>query len=391
MIVALYGIYGTYNFGCEAIVRGACKFLTDIFREVHIRYYSYSYEYDKKMLFDLDVEVVPVIENKSVSRRSINKGLRMLGVNHQLFYFNQKKMLSDVDMILSIGGDIYTIPSVLREQNEYPYYNSLVDFCEKSGKPIVVYGASVGPFGDYYKAVEYYSYYMKKYKAILCREASSVSYLRGLGFNNVTFFPDPAFQIGEGKNNNGKYIGINLSPLSLDEVYGNHDEHRLKQLASLIDRIFERFNRNIMFLPHVLSKDEADNDLWFMKKIKDVMKYKDQVTIANSAGGFLGIKESIRNCHIVISARMHCAINAMEENVPTILLSYSQKSIGMCEYVYGDNYWCVDLKKLEEELLSRITEMLEKHDMISETLTKRNIEIKDEYKSNIKKVKKRIC
>ena len=34
---------------------------------------------------------------------------------------------------------------------------------------------------------------------------------------------------------------------------------------------------------------------------------------------------------------MHCAINALTARVPTILLSYSAKAKGMCNYVYGSN------------------------------------------------------
>lgn len=391
MNVALYGIYGTYNFGCEAIVRGARQFISDTIPDAEVKYLSYSADYDKKALADIDIEVVPVIEKKTFVKRAINKGLRLVKAERRLFYFDIDDLLSDADMLLSIGGDIYTIPAVLRENNVYPYYNSLIDFCDKCRKPIVVYGASVGPWGQYDRAVKYYSSYMKKYNAILCREQSSVEYLRSLEFKNVMFFPDPAFQLGEGKNNNGEYIGINLSPLSLDEVYGNHNEEQIKRMSLLIDKIFEKFNRPILFLPHVLSPDEGDNDLLFVEKIKDHMMYRDKVLIADSSEGFLGIKKSIRNCRLVVSARMHCAINAMEENVPTIFLSYSQKSIGMCEYVYGERTWCIGLKDLEKDLVNKIAEMEQKYDSTAEKLIIRNQEIKLEYKSNIEKVKKMIC
>ena len=57
----------------------------------------------------------------------------------------------------------------------------------------------------------------------------------------------------------------------------------------------------------------------------------------------MGTKKKLIECDLVISARMHCAINAMAAHVPTLLLSYSQKAQGMCEYIYGHRDWVLPL------------------------------------------------
>ena len=119
MRIGLYGIRGTYNFGCEAIVRGARGFINDVFPAAQVVYFSYSYEYDKKALADLDIEVVPVIENNSFGKRAINKILNTLDSEKRVFAFDIKKIISDIDMFFSIGGDIYTIPAFLREKERY--------------------------------------------------------------------------------------------------------------------------------------------------------------------------------------------------------------------------------------------------------------------------------
>lgn len=382
MRIGLYGIRGTYNFGCEAIVRGAREFIKDIFPEAQVVYYSYSYEFDKKALADLDIEVVSVIEKNSLGKRVVNKILNTLDLEKRVFTFNIDKMISNIDMIFSIGGDIYTIPAFIREKDKYKYYNPLVDFCKRSGKPIVVYGASVGPWGNYVKAVEYYKRNLMKYIAILCRERDTVSYLEGLGFSNTIFFPDPAFQLGGQRNNNGQKIGINLSPLSLKEIYGDYTDEHIARLSGLLDRIHEETGRDMVFLPHVLSKNINDNDLLFLKKIRDKMENSANVSIADSSSGFLGIKEAIRDCYIVISARMHCAVNAIEENVPTIFLSYSQKSIGMCEYVYGDKSWVLNIAEADRKLIPMVMDMCGKRDELTQYLDKQNERIKKDYAEN---------
>lgn len=387
MRIGLYGIRGTYNFGCEAIVRGAREFISDVFPGAQVVYLSYSYEYDKKALADLDIEVVPVIEKNSFGKRAVNKILSTLDSEKRVFAFDIKKVIRDIDMIFSVGGDIYTIPAFLRESDKYKYYNPLVDFCERSGKPIVVYGASVGPWGKYEKAVDYYKRNLMKYRAILCRERDTVSYLESMGFRNSCFFPDPAFQLGEQRNNNGQKIGINLSPLSLKEIYGDFTDEHIVRLSALLDEIHMETGRDMVFLPHVLSKNINDNDLLFLEKVRDGMENSANVSIADSSSGFMGIKEAIRDCCIVISARMHCAINAIEENVPTIFLSYSQKSIGMCEYVYGNKKWVLNIADADKKLIPMVVDICSKRDELVQYLDKQNTRIKNDYAENMDQIR----
>lgn len=394
MKVGLYGIYGVYNFGCEAIVRGAYKFIKNLYPDCKIIYYSFSYSYDKTRLEDLDLDIIPVEIQNSIIKRGINKFFRIFNIEKQYLMFNADKIIDEIDLLISIGGDIYTIPQALREKEKYSYYNPLVDFCDRAiekGKNVIVYGASVGPWGNYKKAVDYNVKALSKYKIILCREEESIGYLKSLGLTNVLFFPDPAFQIrGELKGESKKYIGINLSPLSLIELYGNINEDYIVKLATILDELYEKTSIELMFIPHVLSPDEMDNDLYFLEKIKNLMKYKEHVSIADTSKGFVGIKEYLSKCYVVASARMHCAINAIDENIPVIFLSYSQKSIGMCKYIYGDDYFLINLKNIEDDLIVKVMEILENQEQIINNITIKNNEIRQYYESNIVRIKETI-
>ena len=385
--VGLYGIYGTYNFGCEAIVRGAVKFIRKNFGECDIIYFSYSYEFDRKALGDLDIRIVPVENKHTFTVRAINKALRILKFEKQLFTIPFKNIMDQIDVVFSVGGDIYTIPAYLREREKYPYYNHLVNFCNEAinrGKKIIVYGASVGPFGKYKKAVKYYLNNMRRYDKILCREQDSVDYLRTLGLKNMTFFPDPAFtvRLEQTEEVDKQYIGMNLSPLSLNETNGGYGEKEVKSMALLMDRLIDETSENLLFVPHVVSKNPNDNDYMFLEEVCNEMANRDKVTFADYSGGFLGIKRQLRECKIVISARMHCAINAVCENVPTIFLSYSQKSIGMCKYVYGNDKWVIKLGDINKDLIGKTKEMLDNHEKISQVLVARNKVIMKEIDEN---------
>ena len=293
-------------------------------------------------------------------------------------------------MIVSIGGDIYTIPQVLREKKKYPYYNPLVDFCDKAikkGKKVIVYGASVGPWGSYRKAINYNVNALRKYKMILCREKESIEYLNNLGLKNVVFFPDPAFQIRLGKCREKRYIGVNFSPLSLKELYGSYDDAHIEMFAKLMDELYETIGINLLFIPHVLSNSELDNDLIFMKKIAKRMQHQDKVDFADFSKGFIGLKKYISQCYVVVAARMHCAVNAIDENIPAIFLSYSQKSIGMCKYIYGNDKYLINLKDIRSELIDKVTMAVQESESLSKILEVRNLEIKQYYESNLDMVR----
>lgn len=395
MRIGLYGILGVYNFGCEAIVRGACQLIRRLYPEAQIVYFTYSYDYDKKALQDLNLEIRP-IELKATFWDKVQHKIKVkLNSERCGFYFDFDSVIGSVDMIFSIGGDIYTIPKFLRAQNAYPYYNSLVEFCDRAidaGKDVVVYGASVGPFGNYKKAIDYYKKNLSRYKMIICREEESVNYLNSLGLRNTCFFPDPAFQVKAVDRTplQPKYIGINLSPLSLKEIYGKHSEETYVNYAKMIDSVFESRHKDILLIPHVISKDEMDDDESFLHKLKILTKPETQqhIHFADWKGGFLGLKPQLKECYLVISARMHCAINAIDENIPAIFLAYSQKSVGMCKYIYGNCDYLIDLKAIETELIKKVQIVFRNSDNLSAKLELRNKEIEQYYKDNLNNVKR---
>ena len=395
MRIGLYGILGVYNFGCEAIVRGACQLIRRLYPEAQIVYFTYSYDYDKKALQDLNLEIRP-IELKATFWDKVQHKIKVkLNSERCGFYFDFDSVIGSVDMIFSIGGDIYTIPKFLRAQNAYPYYNSLVEFCDRAidaGKDVVVYGASVGPFGNYKKAIDYYKKNLSRYKMIICREEESVNYLNSLGLRNTCFFPDPAFQVKAVDRTplQPKYIGINLSPLSLKEIYGKHSEETYVNYAKMIDSVFESTHKDILLIPHVISKDEMDDDESFLHKLKILTKPETQqhIHFADWKGGFLGLKPQLKECYLVISARMHCAINAIDENIPANFLAYSQKSVGMCKYIYGNCDYLIDLKAIETELIKKVQIVFRNSDNLSAKLELRNKEIEQYYKDNLNNVKR---
>jgi len=104
--------------------------------------------------------------------------------------------------------------------------------------------------------------------------------------------------------------------------------------------------------------------------------------------GFVGAKKELAKCDLVIAVRMHCAINALAAHVPTILVSYSRKAVGMCQYVYGNSDWVIPLNEfVPDSALDKVRELIGQKEEICAYLAKRIPEIQEAAYSPVKALK----
>ncbi len=363
MKIALYGIGGTYNYGCDAIVEGTEKIIHYRFPNAIIDYYSYDYVEDKKRLENISINVLPIYPN--IIKKYISKiTYRIDKIINKARKQNTERLTSSIlfnwvkkyDYILSIGGDIYTLPPVVQRNNEKKYTNRLLEFdkyCTRKNVSNIVWGASIGPFDDDNILKEIYINHLKRnVKAISAREMSTYRYLKDNGLKNIHLFADPAFVL-EGdyhkEKNERITIGINLSPLASSYSSKNESLNLIqeRQIQTII-KIWEFYHCRIYLIPHVYSKYTSDSDYLYLKKI-----YEKLVDVLGcdvemwETGSFLETKKVLAKCDLCLSARMHCAINAITSYVPAVFLSYSEKARGMCEAIYGTKDYVLDIHDFE--------------------------------------------
>ena len=380
MKIGLYGIGGLYNYGCEAIVRGTEILFHQIYPDAEIIYFSRRAEEDSKIIEDVKITVVQLQEDYSFSERVINKLFKEVGIAYTVGDRSQKQVLeSNLDLIVSIGGDIYTIPEHVREQKKYNYYNKLVKLGESAlsrGIKFIIYGASIGPFGNYSKAIDFYINHFKKVDLIIAREQKCVDYLKKQGIEkNVIVLPDPAFSVTGYTDDRAekKYIGINLSPLSIRELNGDVTDDSISILSDLLVNIVHHTGRELLLIPHVFCPESSnDNDYVFMEKIiSSLPKHEAKYIHLSKPKNYIDAKRILRTCLIVVTARMHCGINAVSESIPTIFLSYSDKAVGMAKYVYNSEEWVVPLRRITTELIPKIDTMISQTQKIESDLHER--------------------
>ncbi|MDR2408033.1 MAG: polysaccharide pyruvyl transferase family protein [Bacteroidales bacterium] len=351
--ILLIGIAGTYNYGCEAIIRGTVNILKNYNPDYIIYYASYNYKNDIERLTGCDINIINRDRKslKWICRKIIRKLLSLAGYNYSLPYDSISWLKEkNIDTLFSIGGDIYTLSA------NNSFEKSLVLFCNKChqfGIKCVLWGASVGPFDKNPDALIFYQKHLKKIDLIVSREYSTIKYLEKIGVvENVVFAPDPAFFVNSRTNLTEKkhteIIGINLSPLSSIYEYKSITTGLKIQLKTILD-ILDKTKYNILLISHVRSLYKFDDDFWYLKQLYELIppEYRKRIKLLENDFGFCGLKQELASLSFVIAARMHCAINAITCHVPVIFLAYSEKAKGMSQLVYDSSNPVLSLSEFE--------------------------------------------
>jgi len=411
LTIGLYGINGVYNYGCEAIVRGTEIILREKYPDVTIKYASPLPKDDKKRLKGCKVKIVKREKYPLLSVPGFGKILaHTIGMPFYPCYDEKIDWFDDCDAIFSIGGDLYTIPSNYEDKSMFYFlkyiknpskiplnyqrklfgnaYNPLIHFGDmvlNRKKKFIIWGSSIGPFEKSEYAKRIFKNHLLNVDLITSREPETTKYLENLGImDNVKECADPAFVVSSGKkvkqHNDHLVIGLNLSPLSLNQIFNDEAKEKilLKQ-TNIIEELIAIYQAEIILIPHVVSQSINDDDLRFLKQLISRVndKFRDNVYIIDDDPGFIGIKNILNKCDVLITARMHCAINALEAGVPTIFISYSKKSEGMACYVYGNKKWVIPLKNFESaNILTVLDTLLNEKENIESFLVKKMEHIK---------------
>jgi polysaccharide pyruvyl transferase WcaK-like protein len=244
---------------------------------------------------------------------------------------------------LSVGGDNYTldygIPRV---------HVSLGRYVLAHRKPLVIWGASVGPFDQnpgFAKVI--HGHLKREVTAVFVREERSRSYLEKYGIvENVHLMPDPAFVMDpepvsrsdvEGELPEGA-IGLNLSPLMAKHVTGGDGDAWERMGIEITRELLRVHERPILLIPHVTSPHSDDHLL--LSRIKSQLT-DDRVTILPKTLSAAKTKYVISRLSCLVAARTHATIASFSTCVPTVSLAYSRKAWGINEMMFGHTSYVI--------------------------------------------------
>jgi polysaccharide pyruvyl transferase WcaK-like protein len=374
------------NKGCEAIVRGTSHILKESFGECIF----YSANFDLEDPPYIPVETDDRIIHKPISQARkwsykwfMHKILIQFVPNMAWGYFfrNIASEVKSVNFVLSIGGDNYTL--------DYSFpklYVALDEYVYRNGKPLVIWGASVGPFdSDPVVSGIMHEHLRSKVKAIFVREERSYQYLKKYGVSkNLHLVPDPAFVMEPepcGKDETGfdlpdGVIGINLSPQIVKMLPDELQDTYVSQSVAMIERVRDKSGLPVALVTHVTSPHSNDYEL-----LEDIYKKSDQKDIYLLPANLNAAqtKYIISKMSCLAAARTHATIAGFSTCVPTVSLAYSVKAHGINEMLFGHQEFVVSLDHhCAEEIESKIIFVLEKSDDIKRVLSGCMCKIKED-------------
>lgn len=347
---------GSGNHGCEAIVRSLIDLtgeeLTVLSNDVH-EDELYSLHGDCHLVQEEKIEInLPAHIWYYAMRKLTGKGEPFLGYRYQ-----NAKPFEAYDLGISIGGDNYCYEMMVKD---LILANRMF---HGRGLKTVLLGCSIEP--ELLERTDIRED-MKLYDHIIARESITEAALRAAGVTKVSLVPDPAFSMRKEELplpelwREGHTIGLNVSPMIMDNEDPDRKGITLRNYERLIEHILAATEDVIALIPHVVwerNNDRVPIDLLYekYKETGRVIRIPD-----HSAPQ---IKGFIARCRLFIGARTHATIAAYSTAVPTLVVGYSVKARGIAKDLFGtDEHYVLPVQSLAgEEDLSAAYDWLETH------------------------------
>lgn len=180
--------------------------------------------------------------------------------------------------------------------------------------------------------------------AVTARDSLSFHNLSAITDKNKFFLvPDPAFLVpGEevklsGVSFDKDYVGLNISSLVTGKPNSSRCQDVFAAYQQLIETILSYKELNILLIPHVM----RGADLNPLKTLFNQYKNSGRVFLVdNEQLNGPQLKYIISKCRFFVGARTHATIAAYSSLVPTLVLGYSIKSLGIATDLFGtwENY-----------------------------------------------------
>lgn len=358
------------NRGCEAIVRGTVKILRHYYKDPSFLCIS---NFQNNEQFELQYKEE---WDKAITHKKTERDIYEIFTPKYFFQFAQRKMtprrhrnniykgmfptIKEAEAVLSIGGDNYSLDYGIPK-----LFTELDNLVIENKKPMIIWGASVGPFDRMPKYEKYMKKHLQHVTGIFARESATVEYLERIGIiDNVYMTSDPAFLLDASKPQFKKEIeieeesiGINLSPLMAKYVSNGNMNNWVNIASNLVEEIAKRADNKIYLIPHVTVPNS--NDYWFLKDVRARIRIpEEKITLIPPIYNAGEIKWIISKMKLFAGARTHSTIAALSSCIPTLSFAYSIKAKGINRDVFGSDEYCMNPEDISPKTVADKIEMM---------------------------------
>ncbi len=348
--IAIVGVTGARNRGVEALVVSTILGLRQQFGAVRVTIVTEDADFDRwRFAGEPDVAVLPSATCLfgSVRWRPL-VGLMLLGIGR----LSQRRRavleaIKDADLVVLSGGDMlssdYSTRS-LRRSLDWAHIAAAL------GVKCCALGQSIGPFRGH-EHERLWTSAAERFDLVTYRESRSYAVLAAAPLpqgrrHEVT--ADCAFLLprleGEAADRLAGYYGLQEGSRAAVVVpsvgicrYGKQDAAaHTTALVTLVERLLATGVERVLLIPHVSENQIANDDSLLAQEIARRLGYPDRVGVVSGTLNAVEFKTIIARAQFVIAERMHAAIAGLSSGVPTIVIGYSIKAIGIISDVLGE-------------------------------------------------------
>ena len=353
----LYGYGGAYNHGAEAIVRTTVPLLRQlggpILLSTHFPEQDREFGVDKLVdkLIPADLSLVPQ-ERAAATLDERESWARQI-------YHDALSEIDENTVCIGIGGDNYCYPNWHRQAIFHKAANT-------RGATSILWGCSIQPESIDCRMEQM----LRQHDHIYTRESETYRALLTHGITHLSLQSDPAFTLPaqpvplpEGFCP-GRTAAINLSPLVLRRQDGLM-AHFLQTAHQLLQH-----TQALLLLPHVTMP--SDNDQAALTALMEQLTPEEQLRVCrpNTPLNAAQLKYLIAQCELLVCTRTHASIAGYSSGVPTLVVGYSVKSLGIARDLHMEN-WVLPLEE-SQALTEKVKCLWQNRQAIRNILTAQN-------------------
>lgn len=414
MKILITNAYTWYNKGDAAILIGMFKAIRAFIPEAEFTVLSFTPEIDQKEYERYNVRVLGNLFAVSSAKKQKYRIFKMSEIILKAFkYFlwskleipvNQReqeilKAYSNADIILSCGGGFLGGHHLGIIKEVYSIY-----FGKLLKKPVVIWAQSIEPFGNIATSI-FTKFVLNRVDLITTREKRSFEYLKSLNIKpNITLTADAAFLVDnisdeeainvlekEGIKKDKLFIGITVRKWNFPG-YKNADKKFLNYLnviSKTIEYIISSMDARVILFPQVIyTPYDDDRTVSHLIKSKLNDSIKERVIVLTDDYRVEELKGMIGQMDLFIGTRMHSNIFATSMNVPTLAISYEQKTDGIMGMLGLEKY-VIDINTITtQELISKIDKIWAERADVKKKLEKNIRVMQDKNVDNVRLVVK---
>lgn len=349
-------------------------------------YYGFNNSGDEAILLSMHKNIERMGDNINITvlsnRPEETKAKYGVDVVYRFSFKEVFNAIKNCDVVLSGGGSLLQDSTSTRS---LMYYLSIILLAKLLRKKVMLYANGIGPVSKNFNR-QIVKTVVNKADLITLREGYSYEELKSMGVSAKSFVTaDPVFTL-DGISKDEAYKLFEKANIPTDkEIVGvsvrnvkhwrNEDEF-VEEMAYLCDTIYEKYNRNIVFIVM-----QVPNDIRISEKVHEKMKNPSYILRDSySPYEIMGI---IGCMSFIVSMRLHTLIFAARQRVPLVGFVYDPKIkyyLDKLQMPSGGNINDFDMDKT----LEIIDDMIVNHEKYAEILDKSAKELEEAAHNNEK-------